>query len=80
MGKMKELFMKQFEYGDLERDYLINDSLAKAWEEEEYQGLKEDLNQPLTTKIEISDGTTRIEVGQEKQPNNQQAEIFGDGF
>lgn len=73
--------MQQIQYGDIDREYLINDSLAKAWEEEEYEKLKEELNQPLTTKIEISDGkTTRVEVGEEKPTHNQQAQIFGDGF
>ncbi len=74
MGKMKELYMKiqyQSEY-DLEREYLINDILAKEHEYDDTLELSQEImNQPLTTKIEVSDGSkTRIEVNQEKQSDN----------
>lgn len=80
MGKSKELFMQtHYPATDVEREYLVNDALAQAWEEEEYEKLKQELN--LTTKIEVKDvRQTRIETGQEKLPDNQQVEIFGHGF
>lgn len=80
MGKSKELFMQTYyPVEDYEREYLVNDVLAQAWEEEEYEKLKQELN--LTTKIEVKDvRQTRIETGQEKLPDNQQVEIFGHGF
>lgn len=71
MGKMKELFMKMnYPLGDLdiEREYLINDSLAKEQEYLEYQQLKkaEEVN-ILNTKIEVVHGTT-IEVNKQNIP------------
>jgi hypothetical protein len=82
MGKSKELFM-QTNYPlnqDIEREYLFNDVLAQAWEEEEFKSLQQELNPPIT-KIEVTNGRqTRIETGKEKLQHNQQVEIPGHGF
>lgn len=71
MGKSKELFMQiHYPNTDIEREYLVNDALAQAWEEEEYENLKQELNQ--TTKIEVTDGReTRIEINQKEHKNSQ---------
>lgn len=80
MGKMKELFMKQnYPNGDydLEREYLINDSLAKDWEYEEFLKLQQDPEiHILNTKIEVANEprTTRIEVHQETQEAHREYE------
>lgn len=69
MGKTKELYMQYVQLGeDIERGYLTSDMIAKAWLEEEYEKLKcsKEMNEPLNTKITISDGTTtRIQIGEE---------------
>jgi hypothetical protein len=84
MGKSKELFMSlHYPTEDIEREYLIDNALALAYEEEEYLKIKQELNEQdhLITKIEVTDGRqTRIEIGQEKLPDNQQVEIPGHGF
>lgn len=80
MGKSKELFMKNYEI-DLEREYLIDQMLSQEWQEEEYEKLKNELNEPITTKIEVSDGReTRVEISEETQPANTEVEIPGHGF
>jgi len=77
MGKMKEEFMKiHYPNGDLdiEREWLIDDSLKKDQEYEEYLKLVSEgvLNTDLT-KIEVKDGReARIEVHQEGQENNRE--------
>lgn len=80
MGKMKELFMRQnYPNGDydLEREYLINDSIAKEWEYEEFLKLQ---NSPeiniINSKIEVENGgkTTRIQVNPETQETDKQFE------
>jgi hypothetical protein len=79
MGKTKELFM-QISNRDLEREYLIDKSIKDAYEEEEYEKLKIELNS-TTTKIEVKDGdTTRIQVSEEVKEYNQHLEVFEDGF
>jgi hypothetical protein len=83
MGKMKELFMKiNYPFGDydLEREYLVDDSIAESHNHEEYLKLQQ-LNKPENTKIEVSHGTTtRIEVNQKNLSSNKQAEITGSGL
>lgn len=75
MGKMKELFMKlNYPLGDLdiEREYLINDSLAEEQRYSEYQQLKksEEVN-VFNTKIEVAHGTT-IEVNTKNKETNRE--------
>ncbi len=73
---MKELFMEKYfpyggEYEDLEREYLINDSLAEEEYYLRYNNLKDELNHE--SKIEVSDGRekeTRIEISKEEQVSN----------
>lgn len=74
---MKELFMeKYFPYGgnyeDLEREFLINDTLAEEEYYLQYNKLKNELNHE--SKIELSDGRekeTRIEINKEELINSQ---------
>lgn len=79
MGKMKELFMKiHYPYEiDLEREYLINDSLAKEWEYDEYLRLQQDPEiHILNAKIEIAnEPRTRIEVNQKEKEPDREAQI-----
>lgn len=78
MGKMKELFMKlnYKEEIDIEREYLINDNLAKDAEYEEFLRLQNssEINSPLNTKIEISNGRSKIEIGKKEQVYNGEAQ------
>lgn len=69
---MKELFMKQYyPEEDLEREYLINDSLAKDREYEEFLKLQKDPEINIfNTKIEVKDAGTRVEIHQEDQRAN----------
>jgi hypothetical protein len=83
MGKTKELFMKiNYPDGDwdIEREYLINDSLKQEQEYFEYLALKKDPEVNIDyTKIEVKDGSeARIEVHQEKQGSFTEVEIFRD--
>lgn len=83
MGKMKELFMKiHYPHGDYEREYLINDSLAKEEEYLEYLKLQKDSSIQIDhSKIEVKDGRkTRIQVGEEKYQYSKEVEISADGF
>lgn len=82
MGKMKELFMKiYYPEWDLEREHLINDSLARDREYEEYIALLQDPTiHNEQTKIEVKDGETRIEVHQEKQQIDSSSKITENGF
>lgn len=83
MGKMKELFMKiHYPHGDYEREYLINDALAKEEEYLEYLKLQNDSSVQIDhSKIEVKDGRkTRIQVGEEKYQHNKETEISTDGF
>lgn len=73
MGKMKEIFMKEQEKLDLDREYLIDDVLAQEQSYNEFLKLREssEFNSPLNSKIQVGDGkTTRIEINQEKQELN----------
>lgn len=78
MGRMKELFMKiHYPDGDLEREYLFNDILAKENEYEEYLILCQDSEiRSDQTKIEIN-GTTRIEVNRERNKDTEEVDFFG---
>jgi len=76
MGKMKELFMQiNYPFGyDEEREHLMNDFLAKSYEYEEYEKLKQDPEMNITnTKIEVAN-VTRIQVGQEVKTTNPEFE------
>jgi hypothetical protein len=76
MGRMKELYMKiHYPQGDLEREYLINDSYAKEQEYEEYLKLMQDPEIQLDqTKIEVN-GTTRIEIHKTDKTTMEESEI-----
>lgn len=67
---------------DYEREFLIDSMIAKSWEEEEYFQLKADMNEELTTKIEVADGqTTRISISDSEEKDiNKPVEIFGNGL
>lgn len=83
MGKMKELFMKiHYPHGDYEREYLIDDSLAKEQEYLEYLKLQNDPSIQINhSKIEVKDGRyTRIEVSKEEYQDNTKVEVTGHGF
>lgn len=58
---------------DIEREYLINDIIAKHWQKDEYENLKQELNQ---SEIEINYGESRIEISQKEQLDNRENEIF----
>lgn len=80
MGKMKELFMKiNYPFGDydLEREYLIDDSIAESHNYEEHLKLQQFNNEnPITAKIEVSHGEqTRIEVNQKVIESDKLSEI-----
>lgn len=85
MGKMKELFMKiNYPFGDydLEREYLIDDSIAESHNHEEYLKVQQFNNEnPITAKIEVSHGEqSRIEVNQKISEPSQQTEVIGHGL
>ncbi len=81
MGKMKELFMKTHyphETYDLEREYLINDTLKQEQEYLEYLELQGKPEIYIDqTKIEVIDAeSTRIEIYSEKKENDRAIKVF----
>lgn len=77
MGKMKELFMSMYYPNgiDLEREYLMDDLLAKERDYNEFQQLQQDQEMNiLNTKIEVGHGKSTIEIGKEKQESRRETQ------